>query len=53
MKIRIIKPLRGFPAGYKLKIKTDKYGVPLDRYWRDRFKDAPVDGCIEVIKEED
>ena len=53
MKIKINKPLRGFPAGYKLKIKTDKNGVPLDRYWRDRFKDAPIDGCIEEIKEED
>lgn len=52
MMIQINKPVRGYQVGHRLKIKTDKNGVPLERYWRDRFKDAPIDGCIEIINEE-
>lgn len=52
MKILINKPLRGYPVGHQLKIKTDKNGIPLERYWRDRIKDASIDGCITIIKEE-
>lgn len=51
MKIKINKAIRGYQPGAIIKIKTDRHGVPLERYWRDRMKDAPIDGCIEIIKE--
>lgn len=47
--LQLNTPLRGNPAGLKVKIETDKDGIPLDRYWRDRLKDAPKDGCITVV----
>lgn len=25
-----------------------KNGVPINREWRNRFKDAPIDGCITI-----
>lgn len=50
IEIEIVKPLRGYPAGYKLKILTDKNGTPFDKYWRDRLRDAKIDNCIKVIK---
>lgn len=31
-------------------ITTDKSGVPLDKFWRDRLKDAVIDNCVETIK---
>ena len=34
----------------KQAIAVDKHGVPLDKFWRDRLKDAVIDNCVEVIK---
>ncbi len=51
-KTRIIKlnaPLRGHAADTELKIEVDKEGTPLDRYWRDRLKDAKIDNCVEFV----
>lgn len=50
IEIRINKPIRGYPVGHRIRILVDKNGVPMDRYWRDRFKDAPIDRCIEIVK---
>ena len=27
-----------------------KNGVPVNREWRNRFKDAEIDNCIEIVK---
>lgn len=27
-----------------------KGGVPVSREWRNRFKDAEIDNCIEIVK---
>lgn len=51
-KIRINKPLRGLPVGCEKKIKVDKNGIPLERYWRDRFADTKIDDCISVLEGE-
>jgi len=31
-------------------IKTDKNGLPLDKFWRDRLKDSQLDNCVEIVK---
>ena len=49
-KIILNSPLRGHNVGDTVEIDIDKDGVPLALYWRDRFKDAIHDGCIEVIE---
>ena len=48
-RIKLNAPLRGYAAGTELDIKVDKAGTPLDRYWRDRFKDAKTDNCVEFV----
>ena len=50
-KIKLNAALKDFPAGRVLDIDTDKDGVPISRYWRDRIKDAEIDGCVEFITE--
>lgn len=30
-------------------VQTDDNGVPLERFWRNRLKDAKTDNCVEVI----
>lgn len=47
MKIKI-NNVTGF-AG-TLTIQTDENGVPLERFWRKRLKDAETDNCIEIVK---
>lgn len=26
-------------------------GKPIEKYWRNRIRDAELDGCVEVVKE--
>lgn len=47
--LKINAPIRGYAEGAQIEIKTDKDGTPLDRYWRDRIKDAAIDGCVEFV----
>jgi hypothetical protein len=30
-------------------IQTDGNDIPLDKFWRNRLKDAKTDNCVEVI----
>lgn len=31
-------------------VKTDANGVPLDKFWRNRLRDAESDKCVEPVK---
>ena len=31
-------------------VQTDSAGVPLERFWRNRIKDAEADNCVEIVK---
>lgn len=31
-------------------IQADANGIPLERFWRNRLKDAKFDQCVEVVK---
>lgn len=31
-------------------VQTDEKGVPLERFWRNRLKDAETDNCVEVVR---
>ena len=47
MKIKI-NNVKGYTG--HVTIQTDGNGVPLDKFWRNRLKDALTDNCIEVVK---
>lgn len=47
--LQLNAPLRGLPVGAKVPIKVDKDGTPVDRYWRDRLKEATKDKCVEFV----
>ena len=38
--------IHGFKAGQTIMLYLDKRGIPLDRIWRRRLKDAEIDGWI-------
>lgn len=46
--IKLNAPLAGHGKGEVLKIPFAG-GVPKSKYWRDRVKDAKIDGCVTVI----
>lgn len=48
--LKLNKPMAGYEAGRTVTVQADPSGVPLDRFWRRRIKDAKIDNCLEVIK---
>ena len=34
--------------GKSILIEVDENGTPIDRYWRNRVRDAAIDGCITL-----
>lgn len=34
--------------GASVEIEIDENGTPIDRYWRNRARDAAIDGCITL-----
>jgi len=52
MKIKILKPLfykRNYKVGEEIEVQTDEDNTPLDKFWRDRLKDAKIDECVLVV----
>ena len=49
-KLVINAPLKDYRVGQEIEIEVDQDGVPLGRYWRDRLKEAEIDGCVEFAK---
>lgn len=43
--------LHGLKPGDTRKIDVDRKGIPLDRSWRNRFRDSKIDGAIVVVEE--
>jgi hypothetical protein len=48
--LQINKQTKGLPAGTKVPIKVDKRGVPVDRVWRKKLKDAETDNCVSFAR---
>lgn len=51
-KLKINKPMAGHRTGDIVEIEVDKNCIPLDRFWRNRLKDAEIDGCVELVSKE-
>lgn len=41
-------PVHGFRAGQTVTLDVDNNGVPIDRLWRRRVRDAKIDDCLTV-----
>ncbi len=50
IKIKILQDLPNHKAGQIVNVKSDNKGTPLDKFWRDRLKDAEQDNCVEIVK---
>lgn len=50
MKLKLNQPMAGYEAGREVTIQTDRNGVPLEKFWRRRIRDAKIDNCVEVVK---
>ena len=52
VEIRVNKAIHGLKVGAIKKVKTDDSGTPIDKVWRNRFRDMRSDNCIEIIQPE-
>jgi len=41
--------LLGVRTGDEVDVKC-KHGIPVVKEWRNRFRDAEIDGCISLVK---
>ena len=48
---KINKPMQRHPPGAIVRVPVDNVGVPLEKFWRDRLRDAEIDSCVEVVEE--
>jgi len=58
--IKVLKPIPhyrthksgkgGHQVGEIITVTVDRQGTPINRWWRDRLKDAAIDGCCEIVK---
>ena len=39
----------GVPAGAKVSVLT-RGGIPTSREWRNRLRDAGIDGCVSIVQ---
>jgi hypothetical protein len=45
------KHITKFPKGTILTLETDEWGNIKDLFWRRRFRDSRVDGCLSLYQE--
>ncbi len=50
MKLKLNQPMKGYETGRTVTVQTDADGVPLEKFWRRRLRDAKIDNCVEVVK---
>ena len=49
IKFKLNTPMAGYEAGREVAVQTDEAGVPLEKFWRRRIRDAKIDNCVEVV----
>ena len=49
IKLKIIKVIPGYEIGSGTCVQADKFGTPLNKFWRDRLHDSKTDGCVEIV----
>lgn len=50
MKLRIKNPWLAAIHGLEVEVAVNKHGRPIEKYWRNRLRDAKRDDCVEVIE---
>ncbi len=49
-KFKLNMDLASHKAGEEISLECDKNGIPLDKWWRRRLRDAVLDNCMEKVK---
>ena len=50
--IKVNHGIAGRKAGEIVKVEVQSNGSPKDLFWRRRLRDAEIDGCVELVKDE-
>lgn len=46
-------PFGNFKTNDEIIIACDQNNLPIDNFWRNRFKDLELDNCFKIIEEND
>ncbi len=52
IQLKLNTDLRGKKKGDIVTVEVDGDKVIKDSYWRRRFIDSAIDGCVEIVKKE-
>lgn len=50
IKLKLNEAMQGYEAGRVITVQADSNGLPLEKFWRRRLKDAQTDKCVEIVK---
>jgi hypothetical protein len=50
IKVKLNVRLGGYEEGAIVTLQTDGAGVPIEKFWRRRLRDAETDNCMEAVK---
>lgn len=51
IQLKVNKPIPGYAPRRIVTVRVDSNGTPLQKFWRDRLRDADVDSCVEIVKD--
>ena len=49
IQIKVLKEIPGHKAGVTVKVQVNGK-IPVQKFWRDRLRDAAIDNCVEIVK---
>lgn len=49
--VEVLKPIGSHKAGERVRVVCDDQGVPINREWRRRLRDAEFDQCVRILPE--
>lgn len=53
IRLRINVPLVGHAAGSEIDVPAKEDGSPAELFWRRRLRDAPIDGCVTIVSQQE
>ncbi len=53
IRLKVNGTIPGYPTGQVVTVEVDEHGTPFEELWRRRLKDAKIDGCVEVVPDEE
>lgn len=51
VEIKVNQDMGIHKEGDKVKVPSDEFGTPKEKFWRNRLRDSKIDNCCELVVE--